>query len=214
MLTMEINKYHLRALFEVVPKHDVRSYLNGVYVDFTNKCLVATDGHRLLQVPFRLEAPECFVPDPKLPDLIMRLPSSKPNLSDQEDIHITVSFVVPNDKGDEIEAQGEPIWSSVEWRYIDKANRIRNFLSTVVDGRYPDYVRVMPDRKITAKATQFSFNPEYVAPVAKALKAAGVTIKYRSEKPEQKGADVEFMVKAEHQYLLDDVRYVLMLMRE
>lgn len=213
MLTMEINKYHLRALFEVTPDKDVRSYLNGVYVDFKGKQLVATDGHRMLLVPFRLEAPECFEPDPKLPDLIMRLPSKPPLLSDQEDIHVVVSWSIPNNEGDEIEAQGEPIWSNIEWRYVDKANRIRNFMSTPIDGRFPDWKRVLPDTKLSAKLPQFSFNPEYVLPVAKALKAVGVTVKFHEASP-RSAVDVEFMNKEEHKYLLDGVRYVLMLMRE
>lgn len=45
-----MNKRQLKAILSVIPKNNVRYYLNGLFVDFDKKEVVATDGHMLVVV--------------------------------------------------------------------------------------------------------------------------------------------------------------------
>lgn len=39
---------HLRALLKVIPKNNIRYFLNGLYVNFDHREIAATDGHILV----------------------------------------------------------------------------------------------------------------------------------------------------------------------
>lgn len=136
----------LRALTVLAAKDDIRYYLNGVLIEYspTITRIVATNGH------------------------VMGV------YNDMQENEGSGSFIIPRsaldllkpaNKLDQVcitrEGTGSGSISVIGGASV-------NF--TPVDGKFPDYVRVIPD-KVTGEVAQF--NPDYIADFKKAYKLLG-----------------------------------------
>jgi len=128
MFSITIAQDSLKALALIAPKSDVRYYLNGVCIDTTTAGrvhLVSCDGHRLLIVG---------------------------NAQIEGDI-VAGQFIVPIDviKGAKPYAKGGPIVIEIRPSGTNAgAFDIRGSVTTsgaLIDGRYPDWHRVLPERR-------------------------------------------------------------------
>ena len=153
-ITLETNI--VKAHLLIAPKSDIRYYLNGVYVDVANRRLVSTDGHCLLVTRFNdacIEGDSCE------------------------------SFIISRDQltiGLKACLKGMPI--VIEYtqadNYLDAEGRscrpsptltVCNFSGSPVDGKYPEYHRVVPT---TINNELAQFNPELANCVSEALQLA------------------------------------------
>jgi len=146
----------MRALLCVAPTDDVRHYLRGIHLDAKNCIATATDGHRLLQVPFVItENPM------KIDNVILSLPTSKPRKS-----HLSVIVEV---------GRNPNMPEEVTWTYTARARRKQvQQLSNLVDGTYPNIDNVKP--KEFTGVNPFAFNPKYVSDVPAELGSSCVQL--------------------------------------
>lgn len=125
-LTFSIPQQELRHLFQrtafAMAQQDVRYYLNGVLLEISSNhlCAVATDGHRLALNVADIEIEgshrlQIIIPRKGVTEL-MRL------LDDSED---SVTITLSNN-------------------HIRIAGNFGTFTSKLIDGRFPDYQRVIP----------------------------------------------------------------------
>jgi DNA polymerase III subunit beta len=139
MIEVTVPVSHLKALRLHSANNDVRYYLNGIYFDIANGKLIATDGHRMMLV------------------------GTTPKHG---------SFIAPNDFIDNIikACKGRHAPESVEIRFeCDKMEcqvGDSTFRANAIDGRFPDYARVIPE-SLSGKYSHI--NCEYVYDAAKAL---------------------------------------------
>ena len=136
-----------RALVLVAPKDNTRGYLNGALFDFANYRAVATDGHCLLAI--NLEPV-----------------SAGAEKSD-------IQAIVPRDALAEISKGGKVDGTIAISADADTFRLVRlneparpNLTGKLLDGRYPDYTRVMP-RKVSGELAQFG--AQLMARIDKAL---------------------------------------------
>jgi DNA polymerase-3 subunit beta len=129
----------IKALLLVSPKSDIRYYLNGVCVDVRNGAatLVATDGHRLLAVPVAADDVE--------------------SATDGQ-------YIIPRDVLDAVKpvkiSRGDTLPITIE--VVDTRITITGATtatSPTVDGRFPDWRRVMPT---SASGIPAQYQPEYL----------------------------------------------------
>ena len=127
-----LNKNVLQAMSILASKNDVRYYLNGVHVEANEKHLrfVATDGH-ILGI-YQQE----WTPD---------------NMLEGEAFSITIPSEVIN-KADK-KLPNVLVCEEGKWQ-------LDNLLFTPIDGKYPDYNRVLPRTEITNEVAQF--NPHFI----------------------------------------------------
>ena len=149
----------IKALLLIAPKSDIRYYLNGVCVDVRAGLvtLVATDGHRLLAVPVAADNVE----DARNGEFIIprdTLEAVKPAKYGKIAAPITLDFPMPNP-------------GALQSVTITGATTAT---ATVVDGRYPDWRRVMP---ATASNEPVQFNSEYLASFGKIGELLGASTK-------------------------------------
>lgn len=152
----------IRALLLIVPKADVRYYLQGVAIDTTGPVpvAVATDGHRLLAVRLP-DAHASDAEDGAMPRGVWIVPRA------------VLASVKPVKGGKaRIRKAGERHYSSVQiWEPIritiapDAQATVRVSGDTTaecacIDGRYPDWRRVVPT-KASGKLAQY--NGQYIA---------------------------------------------------
>ena len=152
----------IRRLFgRVAPcmsAEEVRYYLNGIYLCTTGGELraVATDGHRLGVSAMPAPAGSDLMPDTHGPHrgVIVTDSAVKAMLA-----------MLPESGSCQVDAQG--MWIQVTCGAL-------RIVSMIIDGRFPDYERVMPQRD-AEKETRFC-NPDLVA----AIKAVTVVSEARS----------------------------------
>ncbi len=129
-----IPSYALRAMLQASAEDDIRYYLNSVHVDTQRKALVATDGHCMFihRVSFEdgCEAIPSFTIPRSLINNVLKLAGKKP-----ADISLMIeSAEFTDDK---------------ELKRTRKISMVSDGTTTVapeIDGRYPDWTRVVPDR--------------------------------------------------------------------
>jgi len=148
--TVSINA--LKGLDLLAGKQDIRYYLNGVNVEFSESCtrLVATNGHilgieNLTQNLVNTGAGSLIIPS----DIIKAL---KPVSKNADIVQIKQ---IPN-----------PYGSSAKYWEIDNYGTKITFCA--VEGKFPDYARVVSGAKTSGQAAQY--NPDYLATFLKAAK--------------------------------------------
>ncbi|WP_334166820.1 DNA polymerase III subunit beta [Achromobacter mucicolens] len=132
-----VSASHLKAALQAAAKRDVRWYLNSVFIQATatETRVVATDGHMLIAL--RQQA------DNKVAGL--------------------VEFIIPRDVLDRIKPTKKELGAATYTIDVPGtgpyALRLPNGVEyfAPVDGRYPDYVRVIPS-EVSGKAG--NYNPE------------------------------------------------------
>jgi DNA polymerase-3 subunit beta len=148
--TISINA--LKGLDLLAGKSDIRYYLNGVNVEFSESCtrLVATNGHilgveNLTQNLVNTGAGSLIIPS----DIIKAL---KP--------------VGKNADIVQIKEISNPYGSCGKYWEIDNYGVKTTFAG--IEGKFPDYARVISGAKTTGQAAQY--NPDYLATFLKAAK--------------------------------------------
>jgi len=145
----------IKALLAVAAKSDVRYYLNAIAIDARatgDVTLVATDGHRLLAVPVDSDDIENFadfMPGVWVVDRAL-LESVKPMKAGRTDFPLTLTLAGVS--------AGNPPNATVQLTGATTAS------GTTVDGRFPDWRRVMP---ASANGVASQFLPEYVGSFGK-----------------------------------------------
>lgn len=147
---------HLRAALLFAPTNDIRHYLNGVLVDASpgrdDGRLVACDGHTMM---------------------VARLGADSIERQCSEEAEEPFSCIIPRDVVARIVATVGKSTLHAALRIDEHCTLIHGGTSeqfTPLDGRYPDYLRVIP-RQCSGVVAQF--NADYVARCAKAAKIYG-----------------------------------------
>lgn len=156
MTTIKIEGNVYNALRTVTATDDeVRYYLRGMLVDVGHELLVATDGHRLLTYPIDQKQSE-YAKD--LPDRIVSMSSRKADREGQIVVEI-------ND-----DPQSVDYMHAVVTLYSKTGKQKWRELVEVIDGKFPDYRRVLPDRPSEKIATAaLTYNPVLIGSVVDAL---------------------------------------------
>lgn len=147
----------LRAVNTFASNEDVRYYLNGVSVTFTEKgCLmVATDGHHLAAVLQESETD----PDIKIPELI--IPSSVIR-------RIQPGRASKKKKARKYERKGASLISAyAEFRHENGRVTIDTgeigLMFKPIDGIFPDWRKVLEKKNFTPAANNLTANPKLLA---------------------------------------------------
>lgn len=134
----------LKAMLTHAGKKDIRYYLNGVFVDRTSGHVVATDGHRMLIVKLDVGAWEAGK-----------------------------SYIMPREA---LAAALKLNGRAVETLIDDSAAPalvIGGVNCTAIDGRYPDWRRVVPASLDGKIADGVAFDPQYLLEAYKAIATIG-----------------------------------------
>lgn len=153
------------AAMMVAPKDDVRYYLNGVHL--AGNRIEATNGHMLYQAKIRLSdgalqtnnGSEPF--DPVWPDLIIQSVGAEPTSSvKNKTVWLHISAVEDANN------------FNLVIYYVDSMFSVLHIQpASIVDGRFPDANRVIPNgKKAPKEAFLIGFNPEYLAMPSKLLR--------------------------------------------
>jgi len=127
--TVEVTQTGLRHLLEAtqfcMAQQDVRYYLNGMLLEFTGKALraVATDGHRMAIATLELAKAvsadrQIIIPRKAIVELVRSL-----------------------------EVNDEPATIRVGNNHVQVACNGKTFTAKLVDGRFPDYTKVVPSNQ-------------------------------------------------------------------
>ena len=157
----------LRMAQAASAKKDVRYFLNGIYLDFRNGTVVGTDSHRLLEAPLVDEDTVCLYPQSRNDDSSDVPPS------------IIVSFEKKFPKGSDFavltlqteSVAGEQITDGKATLEFYRNRTRTTIVGEVIDGRYPDYKRVMPEHDRNGSLTDYTVNPLLISEVVQALGA-------------------------------------------
>jgi len=146
-----VNIEATKALLPLAAEKDIRFYLNGIYIDFQadKTVYVATNGHILGIYTEKAENEHVF------------------------------SVIIPRDVVKQLKPKkGTAKWGKISYDPETKAGRILNpantqdFGFTPIEGVYPDYMRVIPE-KTSGEVGQF--DAEYVYAFAQVNKALGAS---------------------------------------
>ena len=152
-MKMRIKADTLKALLTIAAKSDIRYYINGIAIDAReggDVTLVATDGHRMLAVPVEKDDIENLLPGVWVVDRAL-LESVKPVKAGRVDFPLALSFV-------RRDASTAAPSANVTLTGATTAS------GTTVDGRFPDWRRVVP---ASADGISAQFSPEYVGSFGK-----------------------------------------------
>jgi len=132
-------------LEKIASVKDVRPYLRDPHLDVENKCLVATDGHKLVKIPVEVHADDTSGPVPL--DVI----------KDARKRKLESAEIVCNGDATLIDSgSGLPL---AHYERID-------------NGQFPDYERVLIDDS-KEPVVSIRLNAQYVLELAQALAAGG-----------------------------------------
>lgn len=149
MITIEISAHTLKAVQAVAKLaiKDSRYMLAGVYVDFTENMLVATNGHTLVAAPALISGVWNGI-DSLILDLNqIKIPAKA--------VSCTISV---SDTGDDIR---------IEFPFTALVPQL---LTRIQDGQYPDWTRVTAASKgNTSNVEAIGVNPDYLVLVGKAI---------------------------------------------
>lgn len=150
METYTLNRAALAGHLLIAPKSDVRFYLNGVYLDPVLGALVSTDGSCLMMTRFadlkRENALPVIIPRDALAAALKLCPKKSVTL----------------------EMDAEVMSGAV--RLTFRPDAVSSTSCSAIDGRYPDYMRVIP---ATVDGTAGNYDPTLLSRVADALAAFG-----------------------------------------
>ena len=141
----------LRALANLAAEKDIRYYLCGLLIEAsaTQTRVVATNGH------------------------VMGI------MNGAHENEVSASFIIPIDAIKMLKPANKADMVSITIERDGTGQVLRGAINvlggasvnfTAVDGKFPDYVRVIPD-KVTGEVAQF--NPDYIADFKKAYKLLG-----------------------------------------
>lgn len=148
----------LRAAIAVLPgRHEIRYYLQGLYVNYQTGRVVSTDGCRLLVSPL-------FEPDvDDTPPQILKFIGKNPSIPKGAD-----RVVLDTD--------------AKTMTAYKKDNILAVYPYEILDGTYPDYARVIQGYESEGAAVlDYGINAEYLADVQKALGAKGCKLSPRGD---------------------------------
>ena len=174
----------IKALLITAPKSDVRFYLNGVLLEVREEraTLVATDGHMLLAVPLPSDAieGERIVGDYILPRTL--LDSVKPAKIGRTVLPLALEITASPG------AQGQTI-------YTLTLKGATHGIDKPVDGRFPDWRRVIPE---TASGEVAQFDARLVARFGDVYDALGGSKKYCAPVIHYNGGDAALVSNLGH----------------
>lgn len=177
----------IEALLICASKEQVRYYLNGIYIeqqtDTPAFLIVATDGHRLLQVLPNAEwhidpAKKDDVNSPILPSdaLANIVKMAKAYQKTHKILQNLVRIAIERPKREAKSAMWEPLSGTVglwdDESFATTSESI-NFKIMLVDGSFPDFRRVIPERvkrPLESNEIGISANGNYLADFAKVAK--------------------------------------------
>jgi len=133
--------------------NDIRAYLSDPHLDVENKCLVATDGHKLVRIPVEISADDTSGPVP----IAAILDARKRKLQPAEIVCREASR--SNGSGD------------VTLLSPDSGKPLSNY-ERVLLGTFPEYQRVMPDSD-AEPVVSLGLNAKYLLELAHALTTIG-----------------------------------------
>lgn len=148
---IKIDAKLIRAAMSCQPTNDLRHYLNGILLA-KNGDIVGTDGHTLCKT-FSVNLQEAHLPE----DLIVKIDGKIPKTAS------VVSFEFTEER----QSDGTPTYGhGIARCVLAKSEKIFSF--TCIDGRFPDYKRVIPTRDTMTKNGSASplisgtYNPAYI----------------------------------------------------
>jgi len=156
-MKIQIKPETIKALLTIAAKGDIRYYLNGLLVDVNAAgvvVLVATDGHRLLALPVEPDD----VSDARPGEYIIprdALESVKPVKAGRNAFPLELTIEQPAPAPDP-ERAGVTVQAPARFTLTGATTAA----GVVVDGRYPDWRRVLP---VKASGEPGHFQPDYVA---------------------------------------------------
>jgi DNA polymerase-3 subunit beta len=154
----------IKALLITAPKTDVRFYLNGALLEIRERhaTLIATDGHMLLAVPLPADAieGERMVGDYIIPRSLLE--SVKPAKVGRTVLPLVLEVTAATG------AQGQTV-------YTLTLKGATHGMCAPVDGRFPDWRRVMPEK---ASGESVQFDARLVARFGDIFDALGGSKKY------------------------------------
>lgn len=142
----------LKAALNIAPKSDTRYYLNGVLIDLVNRrelLVVATDGHMLLALKREIAESDSVQPGTQLIIPRETLELALKAVSKSKDVYLVLESL-----GDKY-TLGSQVFQPV-------------------DGRFPEYVRVIP-QAVSGQAA--IYNPELLTRLEKSFAALGTGAK-------------------------------------
>ena len=113
------------ALLKIADKKGIRYYLNGIYIDPAKGHAVATDGHVCLIVA-----------------LPWKYASIEPFIVPRETIETAIKATSKHGKQVIIIAIDD--YKGVKTRKVELSTSAGQFCASEIDGRYPDYLRIVP----------------------------------------------------------------------
>lgn len=143
---MNITRNALKAVSLAMANRDVRKYLNGMLIQCSGRTvrLVATDGHRL----HMMDLPQ-DIPCPPLVEGVI-IPRA------------LIEWALKNSK------PGQSVQITTDGATVTIAAGGASMSGTAIDGRYPDYDRILPRGVPTGEVAQFQ--PHYVYDAYAAVK--------------------------------------------
>jgi DNA polymerase-3 subunit beta len=161
-MKITIKPEYIKALLLTAAKQDIRYYLNGIAIDarqngdMVDVTLVATDGHRLLALaldPADVDAPLVgnWIIDRAL------LEPVKPVKAGKTEFPLTLSLTIAEPSQD---SEGRTCLANP----VVTLQGATTATGTVVDGRFPDWRRVMP---ATSDGISSQFDHEYLYSMGK-----------------------------------------------
>jgi len=154
-MKVTIDTNYMRALFEVVPTEEIRTYLKGVHLPPDSEQLMASDGYRLLIVPVKLEDPLFNGLNHFCEGITFKLPARKPLKSDK---YITIET-----------GRNPERYEEMTWTYYGKNSMVREqCICHIQVGKFPDTDFIVNGYS-NAKLPSIGFNPAYLLDVYAAL---------------------------------------------
>jgi DNA polymerase-3 subunit beta len=156
-MKLTIKPEYLKSLLLIAAKDDIRFYLNGVNIDARQNgatvdvTLVATDGHRLLALALDKEDVEAALVGNWTIDRAL-LESVKPVKAGKNEFPLTLSLTIAEPSQD---SEGRTVLANP----VVTLQGATTATGTVVDGRFPDWRRVMP---ATADGISSQYDHEYL----------------------------------------------------
>lgn len=155
----------ISALLLAAAKNDVRYYLNGVLVDArqgatgSDVTLVSTEGHILLALPVPRENVEGFEPGQWIISRDM-LESVKPAKAGRYALPLAVEIVQAESYQDDAGRTCRPL-------PVVTVTGATSATGAPVDGRFPEWRRVMPVGVASRPEVPAQFNPDYISTFGK-----------------------------------------------
>lgn len=184
-LEFNLNQGVLKSLMDhtafAMAQQDVRYYLNGMLLEAGQGriCAVATDGHRLAMCPADVELP----------------------FSDKTQVIVPRKGILELSRL--LEASDKPIRVSLGANHIHVTGDSFSFTSKLVDGRFPDYDRVLPrggDKLIEMSRESLRESLQRAAILCNEkfrgvrLNLAPGLMRIQSNNPEQEEAEIELEI--------------------